>query len=290
MHRLAWDHLADELARDREVITVDWPGAGQSPALPDGLRPTATAIASIIADFLHDELRLDAPDIVGVSAGGWVALEIGRLGAAGSVTAICPGGLWRERMPRFVRVSLTFMRTFTRLARPVLGPLFATGVGRLLMVQMVGRPWRMTRAQAVDLARTMGTYPSWSPVLAAAADTRFEHGEEIQVPVTVALAPRDLLMLRRQSQHRDELPTAARIVDLQGCGHVPLWDDPEQIIRVIRAGCARPAAAPPPPRLVFGAHRRGEAHTPPKVRGGLHDAAGADGRDHDPDLEAPERP
>jgi pimeloyl-ACP methyl ester carboxylesterase len=244
MHRHAWDHLADELARDREVITVDWPGAGGSPALPDGLRPTAPAIAAIIADFVRDELELESPDVAGVSAGGWVALELGRLGAAGSVTAICPGGLWRGRMPRFVRASLTFMRTFTRVARPVLGVIFATGAGRLLMIQMVGRPWRMTRDQAVDLARTMGTYPSWSSVLSAAADTRFEHGDEIEVPVTVALAPRDLLMLRRQSQHRDELPASARIVDLHGCGHVPLWDDPEQIIGVIRAGCVPSAPRP----------------------------------------------
>lgn len=242
MRRQAWAHLVGELARDREVITIDWPGAGESPPLPSDVRPTAPAIAAIIADFMRHELELDKPDVVGVSAGGWVALELGRLGAVRSVTAICPGGLWGGRMPRFVLASLTFIRAFSRSARPVLGPIFATRAGRLLMIQMVGRPWRMTREQAVDVANTMGTYPSWSPVLAAARETRFEGGREITVPVTVALAPRDLLMLRRQSQRREELPAAARIVDLHGCGHVPLWDDPALIVDVVRSGCAPVAA------------------------------------------------
>ena len=238
MHRRAWDHLVEELEQDREVITVDWPGAGESPGFPDGLRPTAPVIAAIIADFLRDELALESPDVAGVSAGGWVALELARLGAVGSVTAICPGGLWRAKMPRFVRISLTLIRTFTRVARPALRPIFATSAGRLLMIQMVGRPWRMTRDQAADVARTMSNYPSWSSVLSAAADTRFEHGDEITVPVTVALAPHDLLMLRRQSQHRDQLPASTRVIDLHGCGHIPLWDDPDRIVGVIRSGCA----------------------------------------------------
>jgi pimeloyl-ACP methyl ester carboxylesterase len=236
MHRHAWDHLADDLARDREVITVDWPGAGESPDIPADISPTAPALAELIARFLEDDLGLERPDVVGVSAGGWIALELGRLGAAGSVTAICPGGLWRGNMPRFVRFSLVFIRGFTRVAKPALGLIFATAAGRMLMIQMVGRPWRMTRAQAVDVARTFATYPSWTRVLHATGVTRFEHGDEITAPVTVAQSSRDLLMLRGQAQHREALPDSTRFVDLPGCGHVPLWDDPELIVAVIRAG------------------------------------------------------
>lgn len=236
MRRQAWDHLIDDLGRDREVIALDWPGAGESPDIPVGVTPTSPALAGLIATFLREELGLERPDVAGVSAGGWLALELGRLDAVGSVTAICPGGLWQGPMPRFVRASLGFMRCFTRLSRPVHRFVFATRAGRTLMIQMVGRPWQMTNEQAVDLAGTMARYPSWKQVLNATATTKFEHGDEITVPVTVAQAPRDLLMLRSQSQVRDELPEHTRFVELNGCGHVPLWDNPELVLQVIRTG------------------------------------------------------
>ena len=233
MNRHAWDHLVPTLCAHREVITVDWPGAGDSPEIPQDVTADAPGIAAVVAAFLTDEFGPERPDVVGVSAGGWVALELGRLGAARSVTAICPGGLWRSRMPRFVLLSLSFIRTFTRVAGPVLGSIFATRLGRMLMIQMVGRPWRMTKDQAVDTARSFATYPSWSRVLKACAPTRFLNGDEIEVPVTVAQGTRDLLMLPWQSQHRDELPKHTKWVPLPGCGHVPLWDDPRELTDVI---------------------------------------------------------
>jgi pimeloyl-ACP methyl ester carboxylesterase len=53
-------------------------------------------------------------------------------------------------------------------------------------------------------------------------------------PVTIAWGERDRLLVRSRQAPRAarELP-AARHVLLHGCGHVPTWDDPEQVARVV---------------------------------------------------------
>ena len=51
---------------------------------------------------------------------------------------------------------------------------------------------------------------------------------EIDVPVTLAWPEHDRLVRRPPS-----LPDGVRSVELRGCGHLPTWDDPEQVARVL---------------------------------------------------------
>ncbi|GHG15593.1 hypothetical protein GCM10018777_31700 [Streptomyces albogriseolus] len=86
-HRQAWDPVVDILATEREVIAVDLPGFGDSPALPDGLDhdlPTMTAALG----GLCEALELDRPHVAGNSLGGLLALEMGRARLVRSVTAL----------------------------------------------------------------------------------------------------------------------------------------------------------------------------------------------------------
>ena len=53
-------------------------------------------------------------------------------------------------------------------------------------------------------------------------------------PTTVAWGNRDrLLIFSRQAPRARRALPAARHVVLRGCGHVPTWDDPEQVARAI---------------------------------------------------------
>ena len=53
-------------------------------------------------------------------------------------------------------------------------------------------------------------------------------------PTTVAWGDRDrLLIFSRQAPRARRILPGARHVVLGGCGHVPTWDDPEQIARVL---------------------------------------------------------
>ena len=50
----------------------------------------------------------------------------------------------------------------------------------------------------------------------------------LNVPVTLAWAEHDRLVRRP-----DRSVPGARMVDLPGCGHIPTWDDPELVCRVV---------------------------------------------------------
>ena len=53
-------------------------------------------------------------------------------------------------------------------------------------------------------------------------------------PATVAWGERDrLLIFSRQAPRAQRMLPGARHVVLRGCGHVPTWDDPEQVARVL---------------------------------------------------------
>jgi pimeloyl-ACP methyl ester carboxylesterase len=62
-------------------------------------------------------------------------------------------------------------------------------------------------------------------------------GHTLDCPVTVAWGAKDrLLIYSRQSARARRLLPDARHVTLHGCGHVPTWDDPEQVARVLLEG------------------------------------------------------
>ena len=68
----------------------------------------------------------------------------------------------------------------------------------------------------------------------ALAAHRIEAGLTFGCPVTIAWGSHDFLLLTRPqaARARERLPQA-RHVTLNGCGHIPTWDDPEQVARVI---------------------------------------------------------
>src|SRR5688500_11157084 len=91
--RCMWQPVLAPLAAHHDVIAVDLPGFGASPALPDGIEPTPANLARAIGELVG-ELGFERVHVCGNSLGGWVALELARLGLAHTVTAISPAGLW----------------------------------------------------------------------------------------------------------------------------------------------------------------------------------------------------
>ena len=89
-----WEPVMEALAAEREVIAVDMPGFGGSPSLPGDVRPSARNLAEATLDF-YDTLGIGAkPVVAGISLGGWVAIESGRLGRASGVVGLCTAGFW----------------------------------------------------------------------------------------------------------------------------------------------------------------------------------------------------
>jgi pimeloyl-ACP methyl ester carboxylesterase len=242
--RAVWKPVRSRLERERDVIAVDLPGHGESPLAPWHIAPAPPGYARILVGFL-DDLDIEQAHLAGNSVGGWTALELAKLGRARSVVAIGPAGLW-EVSPRSSYWSLRLDRFGARRLDAALTRALRTRAGRIaLMGQVVGRPQQLPPDDAIEMIRTMGRTRGFREHLELTTRLRFEGGHEIRVPVTVAFGTRERL-LPRKGRLRGELPPHTRWIDLEGCGHVPMWDDPELVARTILEAASVGEAAPAP--------------------------------------------
>ncbi|MFI6033692.1 alpha/beta fold hydrolase [Streptomyces sp. NPDC051315] len=235
-HRQAWDPVVDILATERDVIAVDLPGFGASPALPDGLAydlPTTTSVFGALCEALE----LERPHVAGNSLGGLLALELGREKHVRSVTALSPAGFWSDAERRYAfSVLLTMRRISQRLPLPLVERLSRTAAGRTVLTSTIyARPSRRSPeavvAETLALARATG----FDQTLRAGAAVRFTD-DLPGIPVTVAWGTRDWLLVRRQGVRAKQIIPRARLVRLPGCGHCPMNDDPALVARVILDG------------------------------------------------------
>jgi len=220
--RAIWEPLHAVLAPQRQLIAIDLPGFGESPPL--SVRPDPAALARAVAALL-DRLGLAQVDVVGNSLGGWVAFELALLGRASSVTAIAPAGLWRGRLAP--RAGLG--RRLARLALPALEGLALSPHGRrLLLAGVVGNPAVVPPRQARQLVRAYLTAPGYGSANAAMRAGSFAKLAELAVPVTLIWPTRDRLVRRPR-----KLPENVRSVELEGAGHLPTWDRPQELAALI---------------------------------------------------------
>lgn len=233
-----WKPVLDRLARERDVVTLDLPGHGASPPFPASTRPTAVALAGEVARLL-DELGWERPHLGGNSLGGWVSLELARRGRASSVTGLSPAGFTNDRERTYAKATLGLSVRLARAGAGLLPTVVANPVGRALAIgQMVGRPWRVPADEALRMARNLAASPGFDATNEAIHSESFAGGDGIDVPVTIAWGARDRLLLPRQSRRAQRMLPGARRTILHGCGHVPTWDDPELVARVLLEGSA----------------------------------------------------
>jgi pimeloyl-ACP methyl ester carboxylesterase len=220
--RRVWDPVLDALAAEREVIAVDLPGFGESPPLRGAATPRALARA--LAEFLG-AIAVSLPHVAGNSLGGWVGLELALEQGARSVTAIAPAGLW----PRPLLPKPGFARRFARAGLPLLELACSTARGRrLILTGVVAKPARVPAEAAAHLVRSWATAPGFAEVNAAMRAGRFRQLEEISVPATLVWPEHDRLVKRPE-----RVPARIESRPLPGCGHVPMWDDPAAVARVL---------------------------------------------------------
>ena len=225
LDRAAWDPVLPLLSREREVFAVDLPGFGASPLL--GGPPTVAALATAV-----EELGLYRPHVAGNSLGGGIALELGRRGWAGSVCAISPIGFAAGREGAYARGMLRTIHAMARALDPYAEAAYGGPVRRTALAALIfARPWKIPTAAGARMNHTTATGPGFSPTLPEVTSWR----PAMPVcPTTIAWGQHDrLLITARQAPRAQRWLPDARHVRLHGCGHVPMWDDPEQVARAI---------------------------------------------------------
>jgi pimeloyl-ACP methyl ester carboxylesterase len=236
--RQAWYPVLDDLAVHREVILVDLPGHGRSPDLmPDG-RPIPEVLRDMFKAFLDHE-GLQRPHLAGNSLGGRIALEAAANGHARSVTALSPAGFWRTES------SFAYTRRIFNSAAAVVERLgaradrlaYSRAGRRVVYGALMSHPTRVPVDTTLgDIRGFRRSLPALRILLEAA--TPFTGEIAPSVPVSIAWAGRDLVLPPWQAEvARAVLPNAEHLT-IRGAGHVPMWDDPKHVARLLLRGSA----------------------------------------------------
>ena len=158
---------------------------------------------------------------------GWVALELGLDGTAGRVTAVAPAGLWAA--PLVPKPSLAHL--LARALEPLIAPAARTDPGRrLLLSGSVAHPDRVPPRDATHLIHAYARAPGFIAVNDAMRARTFNALDRIPCPVTLIWPEHDRLVERPAS-----LPSAITSVVLADAGHIPTWDAPTELARLIAA-------------------------------------------------------
>ncbi|MGD9734835.1 MAG: alpha/beta fold hydrolase [Solirubrobacterales bacterium] len=238
--RTIWEPVIPLLEGEREVIAIDMPGFGSEPPLPDGVEASAANLARALRERHLGEPGLARPHVAGNSLGGWVGLEMGRLGWAASVTALSPAGLWRGPIGERPLIG----REWAQRLRPLVSlGLRAEPLRRRAVATFAGRPERVPASAGRELVLGWIDAEGYEAANRAMRRSVFDPaGYPAEVPVTVAWGERDRLVAPPRPERR---PAGARFLVMPGVGHTPTWDDPELVAEVLLSGSAggAPAAA-----------------------------------------------
>ncbi|HWE11572.1 MAG TPA: alpha/beta fold hydrolase [Solirubrobacteraceae bacterium] len=228
-----WEPVMDALSAHHEVIALDLPGFGASPMPAPETPPGPDSLTTLVDGFLSS-LGVASPHVAGNSLGGLIALQLARRGSVRSSTAISPAGFASPLEWAMSHWSLWLgVRSARLLSARVDRLLLRPGARKLALGQYVAHPERMSPADAAGSVRALAAAPWFDATLPSLRPRQLSGGDEIQVPVTVAWGEYDRLLLPRQARRAAAAVSRARMVTLRGCGHVPTYDDPGQVARVI---------------------------------------------------------
>ena len=228
----SWDPVLDALAAEREVVAVDLPGFGGTPPLPHP--PTVAALADALEAFL-DEQDLRSAAVAGSSLGARLALELARRGSAGPTVALDPGGFWNRRELRWFELTIGLSLRLVRLLQPVMPAICASPVGRtLLFPQLSARPWALPPDLVLQEMRAYAAAPALDATFRELVRGPGQAGTDTAPgPVLLVWGRRDLVTLPRQAPRAQRRFPRARLAWVEGSGHFPQWDRPEDTARLI---------------------------------------------------------
>ena len=222
-----------ELARRYEVLALDLPGQGGSPALPAPLRPDVGALTDAVEQEM-DRQQVSVAHLLGVSLGGRIALELARRHRAVSVVAIAPTGPVTPSERAYQAAMLVGARLVTSALAPLAGPLMRLAVPRTAVLGFLRvRGWRTPPDEAAALIREFATAADfWRLVRYAVLPEATLDYRTVDCPVIIAQGTHDVLAAS-QSAWLTALVPSARFRLLPVAGHSSIADVPERVLALV---------------------------------------------------------
>lgn len=230
----AWEPILDRLAAHHEVIAVDLPGFGASPipeaGMPQGMPATVAVLASVL-----EQWGLDRPHVAGYSLGGAISLELAAAGLARSATAFSPAGFYTEAERRRALRILGAMRANTYLPAPVMKvALRSPAIRSLCFGSLVVHTSRISPSTAFEDALAFRRGRGFASVARSARGYGFPASlSTSDIPVTIGWGEKDRIFGVHQAERAAAALPGARVERLRGCGHVPMSDSPDEVVRLI---------------------------------------------------------
>jgi pimeloyl-ACP methyl ester carboxylesterase len=231
-----WKPILPLVEVGHAVFAPTLPGHAGGPPLADGVIPSIRALVDGVAAEL-DRRGIDRAHLVGNSLGGWIALELARRGRARSVVLFGPGGAWRTRrrlrnLIAGMRVSFFILR---KLARHADALARRRWVRRLVLATQVEHPDRVPPEEVAEAIRTSVDALVVAPLLRTIEDQPLELlPQNPDCPIRVVWAERDRIVPFSHFGQPliDRLP-GAELIRVAGIGHVPMYDEPAEVARLI---------------------------------------------------------
>ena len=229
----SWSPILDALAAERTVVAVDLPGFGETPPLPGEV--SIATLADAMTAFL-DEQGLRGADVVGSSMGARLVLELARRDVVGAVVSLDPGGFWRGWETTFFATTIGASVSLVRAIQPLVPVLTRTAIGRtLLFLQFSARPWALSPELTRTELRTFARAPSFDPLLHSLVHGPRQQGmpAERARPIVIGWGRQDRVCPPRQARRALATFPGARLHWFEDCGHFPMWDQPDETVRLI---------------------------------------------------------
>ena len=228
-----WSLIAPALAARRELILIDLPGHGRSPAEADS--GTFEGLVRSLDEWLDAQGHVGI-DMVGSSMGARMVLEMARRGRAGAVVALDPGGFWEGWERGWIEATLTASVTLLRTLRTALPALARNPISRTaLLPQLSGRPWALDGNLVADELASFADTRSFVPLLHDLASGPLQQGPAAPAagPVTIGWGRRDRVCLPAQAERAQAAFPGARLHWFEHSGHFPQWDEPHETAALI---------------------------------------------------------
>lgn len=240
----AFDALIPLLARNRRIVAIDLPGAGDSdhPSHEDADRYSLEWLARAVVS-IAGALGIPRFDLLGHDFGGAIAITLAATD--------------RERVRRLVlldpvvmSVSLPFEGVLGVV--PSLGAeVFKRALRRVdlkrLLVQSSSAPELVTETEVAvywDRLGRQGAREATHAMLAqlGALVRLRERFSEIEAPAVVIWGDGDRIVPPVHGERLVELLPAAELELVEGCGHNPARERPAAVARIIEAHCSNDAS------------------------------------------------
>ena len=227
-----WKPMLPQLERRFDVLAVDLPGHGHSPALPAGTDSTPEALADAVEREMIGA-GFDSAHLAGNSLGGWISLELARRGRARTVSAISPAGLQHAREKQWGAGILRGMHWFVVNA-PAPEPLLRNPVTRSLLAgPATVRPWRKDPDELIEEMELYGSCPGLYATLEHTFHAQPRDLTTLDTPVLLLWGKLDVILQPRQGRRFERLIPGAELRYISGAGHVPMSDVPDVLCDAI---------------------------------------------------------